>query len=118
MAYADLASRLEDIRDAVGEAQRFTAGMAFEDYLADPLVRRGVERCVEIISEASRHIPTKRKAAYPDIPWREIAGIGNVLRHGYRLVDQTVIWGVVENHLAPLERAVLAILRELEEKDG
>ena len=80
MAHVDLLSRLEDIRDAIDEAERFTAGMTFEQYLANPLVRRGVERCIEIVSEASRHISAKHKAAHPQVPWRNIADIGNVLR--------------------------------------
>lgn len=87
MAYADLQSRLEDMRLAIDEAMRFTAGMIYEGYLADPLVRRGTERCIEIVSEASRHIPHERKAEHPQVPWRNVADIGNVLRHGYRLVD-------------------------------
>ncbi len=118
MAYPDLRSRLEDIRDAIDEAQRFTAGMTFERYRADPLVRRGIERCVEIISEASRHVPEGRKAAHPQIPWRNVADIGNVLRHGYRVVDQGIIWGVVQEHLPPLKAAVEAMLREVEGGEG
>jgi uncharacterized protein with HEPN domain len=120
MAYVDLLSRLEDIRDAIDEAQRFTAGMNFEDYLANPLVRRGVERCIEIASEASRHIPAKRKAAHPRMPWRNIADIGNVLRHGYRLVDHEIIWAVLRDHL-PALRAMVETMRqeiEAEERDG
>jgi uncharacterized protein with HEPN domain len=102
MAYADLLSRLEDIRDAIDEVMRFTAGMSYEGYLADPLVRRGTERCIEIVPEASRHIPAKRKAEHPQVPWRNVADIGNVLRRGYRLVDHAVIWSVVHDHLPAL----------------
>ena len=114
MAYPDLPSRLEDILDAIDEARRFTAGMSFDEYRADPLVRRGVERCIEIISEASRHIPQDRKAEHPQIPWRNIADIGNVLRHGYRIVDQGIIWSVVRHHLPPLRAAVEAMRGEVQ----
>jgi uncharacterized protein with HEPN domain len=114
MAHVDLLSRLEDIREAIDEAQRFSAGMSFEDYLGNPLVCRGVERCIEIVSEASRHIPAKRKVAHPHVPWRNIAGIGNVLRHGYRLVDHRIIWSVVRNDLPALRVVVEAIRHELQ----
>jgi hypothetical protein len=53
MAHVDLLSHLEDIGDAIA---------GFEDYLANSFVRRGVERCIEILSAASRDIPAKRKA--------------------------------------------------------
>ena len=118
MAYVDLLSRLEDILEAIDEAQRFTAGMRFEDYLANPLVRRGVERCIEIVSEASRHIPAKRKAAHPEVPWRNIADIGNVLRHGYRLIDHDLIWAVVREHLPALRVVVETIRQEIQGKVG
>ncbi len=118
MAHADLLSRLEDSRDAIAEAENFTTGMSFEDYLANALVRRGVERCIEIVSEASRHIPAKRKAGHPEVPWRNIAGIGNVLRHGYRLVDHAIIWAVVRDDLPGLRVVVEAMLEKIWGKDG
>ena len=118
MAYVDLLSRLEDILDAIDETQRFTASMSFEDYVANPLVRRGVERCIEIVSEASRHIPAKRKAAHPEVPWRNIADIGNVLRHGYRLVDHKIVWAVAHDHLPALRTVVETMRQEIQGQDG
>jgi len=56
-------------------------GMDFISDRRDIKLRRAIERCVEIISEASRHIPIQLKSDYPDQPWEEIASIGNLLRH-------------------------------------
>jgi uncharacterized protein with HEPN domain len=117
MTYPDLLSRLEDIRDATDEALQFTAGMTYDRYLADPLMRRAVERCIEIVSEASRHIPPDRKAQHPEVPWRNIADIGNVLRHGYQMVDHAIIWSVVQDHLPALRPVIEAMLRD-EAGDG
>ncbi|HET6466865.1 MAG TPA: HepT-like ribonuclease domain-containing protein [Geminicoccaceae bacterium] len=75
--------RLDHLLAAVAEIRLFTAGKDHAAYEADPMLRRAVERCIEIISEASRHIPAELKAAHPGIPWRAVAGIGNVLRHEY-----------------------------------
>lgn len=50
------------------------------------MLRDAIERNIERISEASRRLPDDLKAGYPSIPWRDIAGIGNVLRHGYDAV--------------------------------
>jgi uncharacterized protein with HEPN domain len=91
--------------------------MTYDSYLADPLMRRAVERCIEIVSEASRHIPPERKAKHPKLPWRNIADIGNVLRQGYQLVDHAIIWSVVQDHLPALRPVIEAMLREIETDD-
>ncbi len=113
MARATLADRLQHILDAIADIEGFTAGKAFDDYAADAMLRRAVERCLEIISEASRHIPPEAKARHPDIPWRGVADFGNVLRHGYEQVIDTRVWEIVTRDLAPLKAAVEAMLREV-----
>lgn len=65
---------------------------------------RIVERELEIISEASRHLTEMQKARFPDIPWRRIADIGNVLRHLYDDVAPSLLWEVVVRDLAPLKQ--------------
>ncbi len=78
-----------------------------------------VERGIEIISEASRHLPTELKARHTDIPWSKVAGIGNVLRHAYEHVALDVLWGVVRDDLPPLEKVCREELAaEKEQKQG
>jgi uncharacterized protein with HEPN domain len=62
-----------------------------------------MQRGIEIISEASRHLPAPIKARYPALPWRKIAGVGNVLRHQYRQGSAPLLWEIVHDLLAPLE---------------
>jgi uncharacterized protein with HEPN domain len=64
-----------------------------------------VERGLEVISEASRYLSDELKARHPEIPWRKIAGIGNVLRHEYESVAAPIIWKLVADDLPVLERA-------------
>jgi uncharacterized protein with HEPN domain len=78
-------------------------------------LRHGIQRGIEIISEASRRIPTDMQAAQPDIPWVQITAIGNVLRHEYHRISDTIVWNVVAEYLPPLKVAVLAIERDLQE---
>ena len=73
----------DDVLQAIANIEVDTAGLNFEQFAADRRARQLVERNLEIISEASRRLPDSAKAAEPDVPWREIAGIGNVLRHDY-----------------------------------
>ena len=72
---------LEYMAEALDDLETLTRGRERSDYLEDRIAQRGVERCLEVISEASRKLPETMKATHPDNPWRKVAGIGNVLRH-------------------------------------
>ncbi len=101
--------------EAIEGIEVASAGKVLEDYDTDWLLRHGVQRGLEIISEAARRIPPPLCATRPEIPWAEIIGIGNVLRHDYHRVAGPVIWNVVLIHLTPLEAALLAIEADLHE---
>lgn len=78
--------------------------------------RRAVERGIEIISEASRHIPEELKDRYPHIYWREIAAIGNLLRHEYGRIDDRIMWRVVQRYLPELKTAIAAMLQSVSDQ--
>jgi uncharacterized protein with HEPN domain len=105
---------LEQMLEAILDIEQIVAGRSFEAYAADRPARRAVERCIEIVSEASRRVPGKLKESHPAIPWPKIAGIGNVLRHDYDVVNNATIWHAATVDLLPLKAAVQALLRELE----
>ncbi|HEY0524017.1 MAG TPA: HepT-like ribonuclease domain-containing protein [Stellaceae bacterium] len=62
--------------------------MAYDRFVADLRTVYAVTRCLEIISEALRRLPDDLKARHPQIPWRDIAGAGNVYRHDERMCRQ------------------------------
>ena len=90
----------DDVLQAIANIEADTVGLDFEKFAADRRVRQLVERNLEILSEASRRIPDHLKATEPDVPWREVAGIGNVLRHDYGEVRPDILWGVRTHRLA------------------
>jgi len=104
---------LTDIRDAVRRIERYTRGKDLASFRRDELVNDAVERCLEIISEASRRLPEELKSRHPDIPWRKVAGLGNVFRHEYDAVSTPLVWEIVHEHLPPLKRAIAAMMRGL-----
>jgi uncharacterized protein with HEPN domain len=118
MAGLTLADRVGHIRDAIAKIETFAAGKAFDDYLVDDMRRHAIERCLEIISEASRHIPSEIKARYTQIAWRGVADFGNILRHDYPNVKDRRVWEIVTDDLGPLKAAVTGILRDLETGSG
>ena len=91
--------------EAIVDIQQITADRSFAAYAADRPARRAVERCIEIVSEASRRLPPDLKNRHPEIPWPKIAGIGNVLRHDYDVVNDATIWHAATVDLVPLKAA-------------
>ena len=97
-----VADRIGHIATALGRIREITAGHTRESFKANFLVGIGVERLLEIISEASRHIPPDVKEQEPGINWRRLADLGNWLRHAYHLTDADLLWAMIEEDLEPL----------------
>jgi len=74
--------------------------------------RYAAERCVEILSEATRRLPEAWKAQHPAIPWSDIAGIGSVLRHDYDDVNLEIIVKLRGSSLGNLRSAAIALLKK------
>ena len=74
---------------------------------------RAIERGFEIISEASRHIAEPDKMSEPEIPWKQIAGIGNILRHDYDGVEIALLVETFRKDIPALEAALHRILANL-----
>lgn len=87
-------ARLRDMLGAIDAAAEMRDGVDLATYRSDIKLRLAVERCVEIVSEASRHVPDDAKARFPEAPWPEIAAIGNKLRHEYNRIDDAILWSV------------------------
>ena len=109
---------LRAIREAIEGVEGAVRGKTLDDFSADWLRRHGVQRGVEIVSEATRRIPPELQARHSNIPWAQIMGIGNVLRHEYHRVSDTLIWNVAQEHFPPLKAAVAAIEAELKDQGG
>lgn len=108
--------RLHDILNAVNVAQEVLQNVSIEDYCQNPTLqpaRFACERAVEIVSEASRHIPDELKQHFLHISWQAVASIGNKLRHEYNRLDDRIIYEVITRHFPVLEEAVKQMLSML-----
>jgi uncharacterized protein with HEPN domain len=97
---------LRDILHHIDLAQRFVDGLQRADFLADIRTVYAVTRCLEIISEASRRLPDDLKARHVAIPWKQMAGAGNVYRHDYEDVAARYVWDTVQQDLPPLRDVI------------
>ena len=109
MAPVPLPERLVHAFEAIDRIEKIWSGKTFEAYASDPVLSAATERFLEKICEAVKHIPDDMKSEYPQIPWAQIRGLGNRLRHGYETIDAVVVWDIVRNDLTPLRAALLAI---------
>lgn len=103
-------SRLRDILQAAADIRGLLDGRDLADVERDRVVRAAFERFLEVLSEASRHVPEAMKSRHPDIPWRQIADIGNHLRHAYHRSDPEILWNVYRHDLDALEAACASLL--------
>ena len=101
--------RIHDMLESIRGIEKALAGKTLRDYERSWLLRSAVERGIEIISEASRHLGRDLKAQYKNVRWKDIAGIGNILRHDYQRIDASIIWKAVKDDLPPLKEALLAL---------
>jgi len=106
--------RLEHIRQGIARIEQLTAGRTVEDYLADEGLREMIERNIARSAEAARHVPAGVRAAHRAIPWRQVVGTLNVIRHDYDEIDNRVMWMTATEKLLPLKAAVEAMMHELD----
>ena len=105
----DIKLILDDILEMIALIEKGLAGKTRHDFDSDEFLRLAIQRAIEIISEASKHIPGELLEQVPEIPWRSIRGMGNILRHEYHRIADDVIWDVTIHDLPPLKAAVLSL---------
>lgn len=104
-----------DIANNIELARAFVRGMTFETFSTDVRTIYAITRCLEIISEASRRLPEAIRKRHHGVPWKQIAGSGNIYRHDYPSVSERVLWDTVQAELESLDKAVRAELALLKD---
>ncbi|MBB1247502.1 DUF86 domain-containing protein [Rhizobium sp. G21] len=92
-------------------------GKTVDDYAGSYLLERATERAISIISEAAKLLTPELRDQYSSVPWMQIIGIGNLLRHEYERVDTMIMWDIARNHLPPMLITIRQMIAALDEAD-
>lgn len=110
MLFDDARQHLQDMWDSILLIEQFVSAMEFSEYLHDLKTQAAVERKMLVISEAAIRLGDDAERLYPALPWRDIRGIGNWLRHAYDRVDPQIMWDTVQADLPRLKNALQKVL--------
>ncbi|GAH59966.1 unnamed protein product, partial [marine sediment metagenome] len=88
---------LKDILEAIRKIENYTKNISFNDFVRDELIKDAVVRNLEIIGEAVKNIPDDVKNKRPEVEWKKIAGLRDILIHAYFGIDDEIVWDVVKS---------------------
>ncbi len=109
----DWSERVRDILNAIAEIDAFVAGHDRAAFTRDARTVKAVLADFAIIGEAARHVPEDVCIAHPDVPWRQMRDMRNIVVHAYFAVEPSIVWDTIVNDLPKLR----ASLQELLEGD-
>lgn len=111
MPFREVRAHLLDIQESIDNIGFFLEDVEFETYCADLKTKSAVERQMQIISEASVRLSDGENLC-PEIDWKGLRGMGNVLRHGYHKVEDRIVWDTVKLDLPLLKACVDRLLSQ------
>ena len=103
---------LYDIKGAIEKIEVFTKDLTFEEFVQDVKTVDAVVRNLEVLGEASKHIPKRIKKKHSEIDWKAIMGMRNIIAHEYFGVRLEIVWKTVRKRLPELRDKIEEILKE------
>ena len=104
---------IEDITESIKNIEDYTKSVTHDSFVKNKLIIDGVVRNLEIIGEATKEIPSDVRKKHPEMDWKKIIGLRDVIAHRYFGVDSEIIWDIVKNKIPELKSSIINIHKEL-----
>ena len=109
----NIALYLKDIIQNMQDAEEFIRDIAHENFANDKKTFNAVVRAIEVIGEAAKNISPGLRRKYPNVPWKEMAGMRDKVIHSYFGVDQEAVWIAVKSRIPAIKPVIEGILEDL-----
>jgi uncharacterized protein with HEPN domain len=107
---------LNDILEAISRVETYTEGTTLDEFSGNQMMQDAVVRNLEIIGEAVKRLPDALRKKYPDIEWKKIAGLRDILAHAYFGIDIDIIWDVIHNKLPDFRDQIMLIHEKIQKE--
>ena len=108
---------LHEIVESIEKIQRYIKGLSYDEFCESEIVIDAVLRNLEVIGEAGTKVPKEVQEAYPQVPWRLMKGMRNILIHEYFGVDLEIVWKTIQESLPDLQVTIQKALSEQAKAD-
>lgn len=107
---------LNDIDSALNEINSFSQEVkTYSNFLENKMALRAIERNLEIIGEAVKNIPENIRNCSPEIEWKKIAGLRDIIIHSYFNINYRILWDIIKNYLPKLGKEIRTLKIDLKE---
>lgn len=110
----EICDNIQDILEAMDNAVKFIGEMSYEEFTQDTKTVYAVLRAIEVIGEATKNIPDDVRKKYPEVPWKDMAGMRDKVIHEYFGVKIERVWLTVKDDIPRIKPLFQKMLGELE----
>ena len=108
---------LDDILESIEKIEKYTKDISYKEFIQNTLLIDGVTRNLGIIGEAVKNIPAEIKRKYPNVEWKKIAVLMDILIHEYSGINLEIIWDIVVNKVLELKNSAKKIIEDIEKEN-
>lgn len=109
---------VKHINDECDFILKYTQNKSYDDFTFNEVLVKAIERCLEIIGEASKKIEPEFASNYPEVEWRKMAATRNIIIHNYTGIDYEVVWEIITVDIPELDFQIKNIIKQYEQKNS